>query len=152
MKPPSELAPAVGKDIESYCSKCGTVWHVVLTHKDDLVDKTECKECGRKHKYKPTDEGVVAAIKEFKKARAAERRAAKRKSTKRKAAAASVPAVEIDESRPLIPYDMKATYSIDDQIDHKTFGRGVVISTMGPNKINVNFLDAGLKTLMHSRM
>lgn len=152
MTPSPELAPAVGKDIESYCSKCGTVWHVVLTHKDDLVDKTECKECGRKHKYKPTDEEVIAALKEFKKKRAAERRAAKRKTTKRKAATPALPEVVIDESRPLIPYDMKATYEVDDQIDHKTFGRGIVIAMMGPNKMNVNFMELGLKTLLHSRV
>ncbi len=43
-------------------------------------------------------------------------------------------------------YAMDKVYLLDDRVDHQTFGVGVVVSLVPPNKINVFFQD-GLKMM-----
>jgi len=43
-------------------------------------------------------------------------------------------------------YAMDKTYVLDDRVDHQTFGVGVVVSLIPPDKINVFFQD-GLKMM-----
>ncbi len=147
---PSAVDPMtaeVGTDVESLCSKCGDVWHIVLTKQDEMPDKCECKECGRKHKFKPTDPDLVALIKARKK-KTTKKKATKKKTSKK--ASTKLPEVVIDESLPLIPYDMRATFEVADQIDHKKFGPGVVMEVIEPNKMKVNFIEGGARTLLYA--
>lgn len=150
----TSFAAPVGADVSSFCSKCGEVLHVVLTHKDELVDKCECKECQRRHKYKPVDEEVKAALKEFKAARRAAASGAKKKATKKRVSRvkeAPVPEVVFDESIPFRDYDPKSTFCVEDQIRHPKFGEGIVVGVEPPHKMEVNFADVGPKFLMHAR-
>ena len=46
------MSAGVGADIESICSKCGDVWHVVVAKVGETVVKVQCKECGGYHRYR----------------------------------------------------------------------------------------------------
>ena len=46
------MTAAVGADIESICSKCGDVWHVVVAKVGEKIAKVQCKECHSFHRYK----------------------------------------------------------------------------------------------------
>ena len=46
------MTPAVGADIESLCSKCGDVWHVVVAKVGEEIVRVICKECGGQHRYR----------------------------------------------------------------------------------------------------
>jgi hypothetical protein len=143
------LTSGVGTDVETLCSKCGDVAHVVLDHKDGIVDRCQCKECGRKHKYKPTDPVILQAVKDHRKAH--KKPSTRKKTTRKKASEPALPPVVIDESLPMLPYKMSSSYAVADQIEHKKFGQGVVIEVIGPNKMQVNFLELGAKTLLQGR-
>lgn len=140
----------VGGDVMSLCSKCGDHWHVVVSQKEDLIDKCECKGCGRAHKYKPQDPEVIESIKAFKKARKA---AASGKTPRapRKKAIPKAPVVTIDPEKPLITYSIRTDYDVGDQIDHKKFGHGLVAELIGPDKMVVHFVDQGSKTMLRAR-
>jgi hypothetical protein len=56
------MSAAVGADIESLCSKCGDVWHVVVAKDGEKIVKVLCKQCGGYHRYKPVH-GATAAQK-----------------------------------------------------------------------------------------
>ena len=43
--------PRVAADIESLCSKCGDVWHVVVAMDKGQVIKVQCKQCQGYHRY-----------------------------------------------------------------------------------------------------
>ncbi|MEE9382540.1 MAG: hypothetical protein V3V08_03915 [Nannocystaceae bacterium] len=148
------FAASVGADVSSKCSKCGEVLHVVLTHKDELVDKCECKECGRRHKFKPVDPEVIAELKAYKKAKKAAANPPKKKAAKKRvsrAKAPAIPEVVIDDSRPLLAYSTRGDFAVEDQIEHPSFGRGVVVGIVPPQKMQVHFIDVGPKTLLFGR-
>ena len=42
------MTPAVGADIESLCSKCGDVWHVVVAKVGEEIVRVICKMSYRK--------------------------------------------------------------------------------------------------------
>ncbi|TPV94069.1 MAG: hypothetical protein B7733_17205 [Myxococcales bacterium FL481] len=150
----TSFAAPVGADVSSLCSKCGEVLHVVLTLKDELVDKCECKECQRRHKYKPVDPEVIAALKAHKAAKRALASGGKKKAAKKRASRKTEPAlpeVVIDPSRPMLDYSPKGTFAVDDQIRHAKFGDGVVVGVIPPQKIQVNFVTAGPKVLLYGR-
>lgn len=140
----------VGNDVMSLCSKCGDHWHVVVSHKDELIDKAECKGCGRPHKYKPQEQEVVDAIKAYKKAKKAllNPKPAKKK-TARKTAKTIV--VEIDLEKPMAAYDRRSDFSVGDQIDHSKFGHGIVAEVIDPDKMIVHFVSEGQKTMLRAR-
>src|SRR5262249_56275409 len=54
------MTAPVGADIESICSKCGDVWHVVVAKVGEKIAKVQCKQCNGLHRYKPPG-GPVAA-------------------------------------------------------------------------------------------
>ena len=56
------MTPAVGADIESLCSKCGDVWHVIEAKVGDDIVRVLCKECGKQHRYKNPKKAGAAAL------------------------------------------------------------------------------------------
>ena len=121
------MNPAVGADVESLCSKCGDVWHVVVAMVGDKIAKVECKECHSIHRYKDPKGAKKAAPR-------------KRKSRAKAAPAApELPVVEADLSRPPRDYRTTDSYEPGDRIAHVTFGEGVVQRSAGPGKIEVLF-------------
>lgn len=130
------MSAAVGADVESLCSKCGDVWHVVVAKVGDRIAKVQCKECGAYHRHRTPGGGTS-------------------KSTtvrKRTAAKARIdqPRVEPDLSRPARRYQIDQTYEPGERIDHPAFGTGVVEGSPGAGKIDV-FFPSGRRVLAQAR-
>jgi hypothetical protein len=125
------MVRGVGADIESMCSKCGDVWHVIVAKVADKIVKVQCKECGALHRYRPLS-GAAPATRS-------------KRSTKKAAVPSGVPQVEPDHSRPIKKYSVRETFLVQDQVNHPIFGVGVV-EDVKPGKIQVWFPD-GRKVL-----
>lgn len=136
------MSAAVGADVESLCSKCGDVWHVVVAKEGDRIAKVQCKQCGGYHRYKsphgaPAEKKLPAANRAPKEPRAtvAER--------------FEKPAVAADLSKPSRPYRASETFAVGDRIDHPSFGQGV-IELSEPGKITV-FFATGRRVLVQAK-
>ncbi|MDF1562779.1 MAG: DUF3553 domain-containing protein [Deltaproteobacteria bacterium] len=132
------MSEAIGADIESICRKCGDVWHVVVSKKDDKIAKVQCKQCGGVHRLKrPGGAGASAA------------KAPRGGVTTRKSAAAKAPPVTADPGRPARGYHPKERFAPGDRVVHPSFGEGVVQSVQG-TKMTVHF-PQGERKLVHGR-
>ena len=130
------MSAVVGADIESLCSKCGDVWHVVVAMVASKVVKVQCKQCGAYHRHKsPALAKVEKPIRQKKTPLAAADKGTR----------SAAPPV-IDPHKPTRAYRMTDLYQAGDQIQHLRFGTGVVESAAEPGKIAVLF-DEGRKVL-----
>ena len=125
------MALSAGADIESICSKCGDVWHVIVAMVDTKIAKVQCKECNGVHRYKPPG-GAAATRKKSVRPRSA---AAKKASAP---AVSAGPQVEADTSKPTRPYMASESFEVAERVDHIKFGIGVVEDAV-PGKITVWF-------------
>lgn len=129
------MSASVGADIESLCSKCGDVWHVVVAKVEGKIVKVQCKECGRNHRYRPPKTAKSTGT------------GTRRRSTSSKKKKTEVvtridePMVKADTSRPLRPYRYSDTYQPGDRIEHPKFGHGVVELCNEPGKMQVFFAE-----------
>ena len=125
----------VAKDIITVCSRCNLeLNHIVVRHNTEgIVDRVKCYTCGFEHKYK--------AIK--KKAETTK----KRKSPVRKKSPEKDYEALMEKNIDIVPvqYSMKASFSEGEIIDHKTFGKGIILETSF-ERIEVLF-QGGIKTL-----
>lgn len=124
----------VGADIESLCSKCGDVWHVVVAKVGDKIAKVLCKQCGKEHRYKPPERAASAATAASAPARRTTRAAAPEP-------AVEEPLVPFDPAVPPRPYRATESFAPGERVAHPTFGTGVVEAIPGPGKIQVFFKD-----------
>jgi hypothetical protein len=139
------MTAAVGADVESLCSKCGDVWHVVVAKVGDKIAKVQCKQCHGFHRYKPPPGKEPKSLRPTTHAARAAKPtttlaggAAKKPTRAKKAAEPEAPAVQADLSRPVRRYSPAEAYTPGDRITHATFGAGVVeLSAAG--KIQVMF-------------
>lgn len=131
--------PQAGADIDAYCSRCKLVLaHVIIALRGSRPAKVECKTCKGVHAYReeaPSPRSV-------------------RRSTARDSAAASQAAYDSmlagkDISR-AAKYRANETFDLEDVLDHKSFGIGVVTRVLADNKIEVAFAN-GPKVLVHGR-
>ncbi len=127
-----------GNDTDAYCGKCKMVLaHVVIALKGSRPAKVECKTCGAIHAYKKDAP-----------AKGTTRR------TTRSSAAAKVEAYEKllggRDAATAIRYKLSQGFELDDVVDHKTFGLGVVVKSLSDKKIEVCF-PTGNKILAHDR-
>ena len=137
------MSAAVGADVESICSKCGDVWHVVVAKMGERIVKVHCKQCGKEHRHKPP--GGVAE-KAGEKARTSTARPAKGRSKTAKPAPLPAGPPPFDPARPPRAYRPLDPYTVGDRIAHATFGAGVVESLAGPGKMQVWF-ESGRRVL-----
>ena len=116
----------LGKDILSYCGKCKMpMGHIIVSmSKDGKVEKCECQTCKAVHKYKDPDGKKPKKVSTKKTAVSNEQ--------KWKDAQSKI-------GNPAKPYKMTSGYTIDDVIDHPSFGKGVVLELIENNKIKVIF-------------
>ena len=138
------MSAAVGADIESICSKCGDVWHVVVAKVGEQIAKVQCKQCGGYHRFRPLGGGSGKTKTSTTTTRRAP--AAKKEPTLR----ISEPLVEADTSRPPRPYSVRELYKPGERIDHPTFGHGVVELIPEPGKMQVFFAE-GRRVLATAR-
>ena len=128
----------VGADIQAYCGKCGTVWHVVVAMVGTKIAQVECKECGARHRVRGESAGDARP----------HRRTGETKATR--AAKGGKPLVEADLSKPPVPYSTGARFEPGQRVEHATFGPGVVERVLGPGKVQIYFA-GGSKVLAMSR-
>ena len=138
------MTAAVGIDVESICSKCGDVWHVVVAKVGDRIVRVQCKECGREHRPKAA-EGVSAGGSQSK-VPSTRKRSVARTSPVNDA----VPSIAADLSRPVRSYGSAETFTVADRISHPSFGAGVVEAIPGPGKIQV-FFPGGRRILAQAK-
>ena len=125
----------IAKDIITQCKKCNLeLNHVVLLHKKDgTVSKVKCHTCGSEHKFYPDKKKSPA-----KKTPAA---AKKKKQTKKHSVTKYNQLIEQHNSKKIIPYSISEGYSVNDIIEHKVFGKGIVTETSS-QKMDVLFEDS----------
>lgn len=138
------MTAAVGADIESLCSKCGDVWHVVVAKDGEKIAKVQCKQCGGYHRYK-SPHGATAA----QKMPSANRPPKEPKEPKAPVERFEKPAVAADLSKPARRYSASEKFEVGERVDHPSFGQGVV-EIAEPGKITV-FFATGRRVLVQSK-
>jgi hypothetical protein len=135
------MSAAVGADIESLCSKCGDVWHVVVAKVGDKIVKVLCKQCNGTHRYKPphgapAEKKLPSSLRPPREPKAPVERFEK-------------PAVAADLTKPARPYRASEKFEVGERIDHPSFGQGVV-ELAEPGKITV-FFATGRRVLVQAK-
>ena len=128
-----------GADIDAYCSKCKLLLaHVIIAMRGSRPARVECKTCSSVHTYRDD----------------APKKRTTRRATSRDPAAQALAAYEgVMDGRDISrasKYGAKEVFSLEDVLDHKTFGIGLVTRVLSDKKIEVVF-QTGNKILVHSR-
>lgn len=131
------MSPGVGADIESLCSKCGDVWHVVVAKVADDIVKVQCKQCGGYHRHRRPGGNTAPTAR---KARASSS-APRRTSAVGRGPAKVAPTFAPDPTLPARAYSMRETFQPGEQISHPRFGVGLVERSSEPGKMSVIFSD-----------
>jgi len=115
------------------CSKCKLeVRHVVISHnREGIVSKVKCNTCGSEHRYYP--ERKRLALKKI-------REEAAKVAEKNRQAQKYARLLERNQKKKVKTYHMSKNYSDNDVIDHKTFGKGIII------KVNYQKMDVLFET------
>lgn len=131
--------PAVGKDIDAFCSKCDMVLnHVIEAKVGDTVKRVKCLTCNTAHAYKSAAKAAAAP----KKKRATGVRAGKVVATDYDTL---MKGRDLSRAKKYKPVDRFVKADI---LNHTQFGIGIVIAEKDGSKIEVAFAD-GQKTLVH---
>ena len=127
-----------GMDTDAYCGKCKLVLaHVIIAMRGARPARVECKTCNAVHAFKEE----------------APRKATRRATTRDSAGAALAAYEGLMEGRDIsraTKYKLSEPFDVDDILDHKTFGLGLVTRLLSDNKIEVTF-QTGSKVLVHAR-
>lgn len=116
------MSAAVGADIESLCSKCGDVWHVVVAKVGEEIVRVICKECGGQHRYRNPKAPAGARRSSTTAAPRAGRPSRPMKVVER----FEKPAVAADLNLPPRRYAASERFAVGERVEHPTFGQGVV--------------------------
>jgi hypothetical protein len=121
---------SAGKSVESYCGKCKVNSdHTVMTTDGEAIARVRCKTCGVLHKYR--DPAVPP------KGRKAGAKTAAREGAATtliwEAGLAAAKGKERD-------YDRAALYRVGEVVNHRTFGKGIVLK-IHTNKCDMLFED-----------
>lgn len=116
------MSAAVGADIESLCSKCGDVWHVVVAKVGEEIVRVICKECGGQHRYRNPKAPAGAR----RSSTTSSPRAARPSRPMKVVERFETPAVAADLNRPPRRYAASEKYAVGERVEHPTFGQGVV--------------------------
>ena len=136
------MSAAVGADVESLCSKCGDVWHVVVAKEGAKIVKVQCKQCGGYHRYKsPHGAPLEKKQPSLSTPKPVRERAPVERFEK--------PAVKADLSKPARPYRANEKFEVAERVDHPSFGQGVV-ELSEPGKVTV-FFATGRRVLVQAK-
>ena len=133
----AEMSAAVGADVESLCSKCGDVWHVVVAKVGD-TDRQGPVQAVRR--VPPLQVAARRAEVKKKPAYIVPRRSPRAAGRRPKAPVERFekPAVAADLTKPVRPYRASERFDVGDRVDHPSFGQGVV-EVSEPGKVTVFF-------------
>ncbi|WP_303722062.1 hypothetical protein [Malonomonas rubra] len=131
---------SAGDYIASKCTKCkDTTGHTIVAMVGGKVIKVECNTCGSIHNYRDASSKKVAAAK----------KTSSTGSSKPRTTKAERAWEELQQNlRPeeAIPYNMNTPMREEMLIRHPTFGLGLVLNCIRPNKMEVHF-QSGIKLL-----
>lgn len=168
----SSTQPAVGRDVEAWCSKCGRAMeHTIVAMVGIEVVQVRCRTCGGTHKYKTLREAARAGASEPRSSvrsadeQDAEPRAEKAARSSAAAPRAAKPKAEAPEARAArliyarlmaqrdrsgaTPYAISLEPAAGQLLEHKQFGYGIVDEVMA-DKARILFED-GYRTLIIGR-
>lgn len=133
-------APAIGKDVDSWCTRCRMMLaHTVEAVVNGRITRVHCNTCGGQHAHRVKPPGQATGSR----ARPARAEAAKPARDYGALLRSRDPATAR-------PYATTERFKDGELIRHPTFGIGLVTSLRDANKIDVVFAD-GNKTLIHRR-
>jgi hypothetical protein len=135
--------PAVARNINLPCKKCGVErFHVVVAHTNATTAKVKCEVCGASRTFKLPKEKVK------KTSTGAKKPAVKKSAAVDHAAVWHELKTQIGTDK-ILPYNMKAKFSLANAIEHPKFGLGFVTGAT-PDRIDVAFQEGG-RALVHNR-
>jgi hypothetical protein len=138
----------VGSEILAYCGQCKMdLWATIVAMVGKEVARVQCRTCKGTRAYKPP--------KSIKDPNTALQN--KKSQNNKKEENQSVP-VSIEWEKQMhekvnakkIPYSIKVKLNAGDVITHPSFGDGIVLKTIFPDKAEILFKD-DIKTLLHSK-
>jgi hypothetical protein len=142
----SEKVYNPGDEIDSWCTTCKSVLaHKVVALVDGTVDKVICSTCNKKHKYRPNPP-KSRTKKAAKNADGTPKKRVTRRRVKDPAIIWEETLGDRDLSNPS-PYTFTGLFKENELIEHKKFGRGLVMRLMGEGKMEVIFKE-GTKVLV----
>lgn len=146
------MALRAGQEVDAYCTKCKMdLTHRIVAVVDGKPVKVECRTCYQTHVYRLPKSASAAAVAERATSTASSRSAsASKPATSRRASADEHAAVVPPSSARVHSYRITERFIADQWIVHKTFGNGLVVREIPPDKIEVRF-DSGVRTLIHNR-
>ena len=125
----SACVSLVGKNIDSFCSRCGfTLAHIILYEVAGRIQGVQCKTCGAQHRYHgpaPERKPSIPAERRGRLAGAAPRPKPVRPADERRWQQRNA---ETPPDAVAWEYRIAERYEKDDVIAHPTFGRGFVES------------------------
>lgn len=125
------MAKKVGQDIVAYCTKCKKdLDHVIVALLGEKVKKVLCKTCEKEHVYK-APKGVKAPAKK--------KTTPKTKKKKISPVEEWEMAMERAKDATVKTYAQDGSYGEGEKVDHSTFGQGLVVKLISPNKMEVIF-------------
>lgn len=138
----------VAEEVLAYCSQCKMdLKATVVAMRGDQVLRVQCRTCRGERGFKPPK-----GVSDPKKAPASKTttRGANAAATKREDHSIEAEwrkEMNSKKDRPLNPYNAKAQFEIGDRLAHPTFGEGVVMKLIHPNKAEILF-EMDLKILI----
>ncbi len=133
-----DVLPAVGRDIDAWCTKCKLdLGHTITAMVDDAVAQVRCNTCNSVHRFKAAAAGKKAAKAKAKakakpKTTAAERAAARAKAAELHAQVVQYQRLIADRDLAKAEkYSPRMDPSKGTLIEHSKFGTGVIVSVAG---------------------
>ena len=125
------MAKQVGEDVVAYCTNCKKdLDHVIVTLVGGKVKKVLCKTCEKEHVYKAPKGDKVPAKKKTE---------AKAKKKKVSPVEEWEIAMEQAKDATVKAYAQDGSFGEGEKVDHSTFGQGLVVKLISPNKMEVIF-------------
>jgi hypothetical protein len=141
---PNSKTPELGRDVDTFCSRCQMVLaHTVTAKMGDRIVRVLCNTCKKEHAFhSATGDAAPRRSREPGEATRAPR----------KLGSTSVFARLIGDrdASVAIAYSPKHTFAVSDVVQHPTFGLGVVSDVKSQGKIEVVFRDS-VKVLIHGK-
>ena len=125
------MAKKAGEDVIAYCTKCKKdLDHVIVTLVGGKVKKVLCKTCEKEHVYKAPKGDKAPAKKKT---------TAKAKKKKVSPVEEWEMAMEQAKDATVKAYAQDGSFGEGEKVDHSTFGQGLVVKLISPNKMEVIF-------------
>ena len=133
----------VGGEVDGYCTRCRlTLAHTILALVDGKIARVRCNTCGGDHAHRAEASTSPSA-------RSGARTQARRPEPTERVVLGFAEQLALRDVSKARPYNIKESFSLDDLVNHPTFGLGIVTAVRG-DKMEVAF-KADTRTLVQGR-